>query len=329
MAKAIITILGMGVTGTSFGLALQRADAQAERVGHDKLPEATQAARRLNAVQRGEWNLHNACTGASLILLCIPLGEVEETLGLIREDLRPDTLVFVISDVLQPVTELLARQLPGHRHVVAGHPVVTGIGGDNSPRADRFERAVFAVAAGTDTDPAALELASNFVESIGAQPLFMDPVEHDGVAAGVEQLPQVLGAALVHMLAGAPGWEEGRRLAGRTFAQATQPDKSAEHLYAALAANRANVLLRLAQFERELAAWKQWLVEDAVTGQDQPLQVALADAFAARAAWETQAERKNWDEAAAPTSETPAPNFLRQMFLGNLGQRRSERPPGK
>ena len=64
----------------------------------------------------------------------------------------------------------------------------------------------------------------------GDQPLFMDPVEHDGIAAGVEQLSQLLGGMLVHMLA------------GRAFAQSTQPGKSPQHLFAALTTNRANVL---------------------------------------------------------------------------------------
>jgi prephenate dehydrogenase len=329
MAKAIITIIGMGLTGTSLGLALQRGEAQAEIVGHDKMPEATQAAKRLNAIHRGEWNLHNACSAASLILLCIPLGEVEETLALIRDDLQPDTLVFVIGDILQPAADLLATQLPGHSHAVVGHPIVNGVGGAIIARADRFEKATFVVAAGTTTAPTALELASNFVETVGAQPLFMDPIEHDGIAAGVEQMPQLFAAMLVHMLAGSPGWTETRRLAGRNFAQSTDPGRSPEHLFAALTANRANVLRRIAQFERELAAWKGWLIADAAAGQEHPLQVALADAAAERAAWAAQAELKDWDQPMLPVEENQGPGFLRQMFLGNLGGKRTEKPPGK
>ena len=73
--KPIITILGLGTTGSSLGLALQGAQAQAEIVGHDKLPEAAQAARRINATHRLEWNLHAACSGSSLIVLAMPLNE--------------------------------------------------------------------------------------------------------------------------------------------------------------------------------------------------------------------------------------------------------------
>ncbi len=57
MAKPIITIIGLGLTGTSMGLALQREAGEFEIVGHDKLPEVAQAACKAGAVQRTEWNL--------------------------------------------------------------------------------------------------------------------------------------------------------------------------------------------------------------------------------------------------------------------------------
>jgi len=324
MAKPTITILGLGTTGTSVGLALQRANAEAELVGHDKVPEAAQAARKLNAVPRVEWNLHAACELASLIILAMPLSEVDETLVHIREDVQPNTLVFVISEVLQPAAELLALRLGDHGHAVVGHAILNGVGGSLTPRVDLFDKAVFVVAAGANTDPSALELASNFVESVGAQPLFMDALEHDGIVAGVEQLPQLLGVALVHMLAGSPGWGEARRLAGRAFAQSTDTGRSAAHLFTALKANRANLLSRIAQLERELAAWKQWLAAEPAAGDDHPLQLALTDAVNERAVWEMQAELKNWDPSPQVGGDAQSHGFLRQMFLGNLGNKKSD-----
>ena len=341
MAKPIITILGLGTTGASLGLALQGAQTQAEIVGHDKLPEAAQAARRLNAVGRLEWNLHAACSGAGLIVLAMPLDEAAETLALIAEDLAPNTLLFVLSDVLQGAADLLAKHVPGHTHAVVGHPILNGVGGPLTPRADLFEKTVFVVAAGVSTDGAALELASSFVESLGAKPLFMDPVEHDGVIAGVEQLPQLLGLALVHMLAGSPGWFEAQRLAGRTFAQSTEPGRSPQHLFTALRANRAYLWPRIEQFEAELAAWKRWLMADpqdqSLAGQlfgagaagaepqeaEHPLAAAIHDSSAERGRWEEQAQLGDWTAAPPPVAEAPAsPGLLRQMFFGNLGKKK-------
>ena len=318
MANPRVTILGLGMTGASLGLALQRANAQVETVGHDKRPEAAQAARKANAVQRAEWNLHAACEGASLIVLAIPLNEVAETLDLIREDLPPTTLALVLSGVLTPALSLLEEKLPGHVNAVVGHPILNGVGGAWAPRADLFNEAVFCLAAGVETNPDALELASNFVDTIGAQPLFIDPHEHDGIAAGVEQLPQLLGAVLMRMAATAPGWQEAKRLAGRSFAQMTAFDKSAAGLFNSVQANRANVLQRLEQFEAELAAWKQWLAADTPDEGEPPLLTALSTAEQEHLTWEGQAARHQWDPTPATATDQSSPGLLRQMFLGGM-----------
>jgi prephenate dehydrogenase len=325
MAKPVITILGLGTLGSSLGLALQRTAAQAEIVGHDKMPEAAQEARKHGYVQRVEWNLHAACEGASLIVLAMPLGEIAETLELIREDMRANTLVFVLSDVLTPAAQIVEEKLGKDRgHGVVGHPIVNGVNGPLSPRADMFDKTVFVVAAGASTDPSALELTANFVESVGAQPFFMDPVEHDGLIAAVEQLPQLLGLATVHMLAAAPGWTEAKRLAGRVFAQSTDSGRSAESLVAAMHSNRANLLARLEQFERELAAWKRWLMAE---GEELPLEAAITDSHSERAQWYAQAKLQDWTNAPeADVSTQQSGGLLRQMFFGSWGSKKDPAP---
>ncbi len=324
--KPIITILGLGVTGASVGLALQQANAVVEIVGHDKAPEVGREAGKLKAVHRTEWNLYNACEGASVIVLAMPLHEADETLTLLKDDIGAGTLVLMIADVLAPAAALLAERLSGKGHSVVGHPILNGVGGVLAPRPDLFDKTVFVLAAGAETEPTALELASNFVETIGAQPLYMDPQEHDGIIAGVEQLPQLLALALVHMLANAPAWREAKRLAGRTFAQSTGLGRSGESLARSLVANRENLLLRLEQLEWELAAWKEWLAqEDAPDGAENPAAAVIRAASTEREAWEAQAILKNWDVGPTPPADTSGGNSIfRSLFLGNLGRRKQQ-----
>ena len=67
MSKPVVTIIGLGLTGAGLGLALQREEATFEIVGHDKAPDVVQAAKRVGAVQRIEWNLHRAVEPAELV----------------------------------------------------------------------------------------------------------------------------------------------------------------------------------------------------------------------------------------------------------------------
>jgi prephenate dehydrogenase len=350
MTKPIISIIGLGLTGASMGLGLQREAGNFEIVGHDKMPEVAQEARRLSAVHRTEWNLYKAYAGAELIVVAVPLNELEELLPLLAEEIKPGTLVFAIGNLLQPAIEMGEKHLPEGVHFVAGHAIINGIGSVPSPRADLFEKAVFALTAGVKTDPAALQLASDFVERVGATPLFVDAQEHDGVVAGVEQLPMLLAAALMRSSAAGAGWREARRLAGRHFASATDVGGNAGALFAALQANKEGVLLKLRLLRQELAAWEEWLEAETgevvrkVADQDEPprkegrkeeaeekpaspLMSALTDAVAARQQWEAQAILKNWEEqpTGTPAAAAESGGFLRQMFLGGLGNRQRTR----
>jgi prephenate dehydrogenase len=326
MAKPIITLIGLGTIGSSIGLALQRAAGNFEVVGHDKDGEATQRARRLNAVQRTDWNLHNACDGADMVVLAVPLSSLPELFTHIREDLKPETLILILVNVLQPALELAKTHLSGQRHIVVGHPILTGIGGLLMPRADLFDEATFCLSTSAETDPAAMQLATDLVERLAAKPLFVDAQEHDGLIAGVEQLPQLVAAAVTALNTTATGWREGQRLAGRQFAQATESGGSAQTLFAAWQANRTNLLLRIAQLQQELTDWQALLTGEPPDGQPHPLLARLEQVEEARLRWEGQALLKQWEDVPPPPSRAESRGMLQQMFLGGLLGKGKNRP---
>jgi prephenate dehydrogenase len=326
MAKPKITILGLGVTGASMGLALQREDADFEIVGHDKTQDAVATARKLGAVNRTDWNLHSSCEEADLIITAVPLLELDELYEQIADDLKPGCMVLGIVSLMEPAIAAAERHIPKHAHFVAGHPVLTGVGGTLAIRDDLFENVVFSLAGSVNTDPSALQLASDFIDRIGASPLFVDAVEHDGIMAEVEQLPRVVAAALMRLAGTSRGWREARRLAGRQFAQSTELGGSADQLYSSLRANQDLVLVRLRQMEQELAAWIDMLESEPAEGEEDILLTTLQDVEYERNDWEIHAELKDWDES-SPTAEKKNQKkdsgLIRQMFLGNMFGRRT------
>ncbi|MFN8439627.1 MAG: prephenate dehydrogenase/arogenate dehydrogenase family protein [Caldilineaceae bacterium] len=325
MSKPIITIIGLGTTGTSLGLGLQRTPGNFDIVGHDKNPEVNQQARQAGAVQRAEWNLHRACEGSELIVLATPLDQVPDLLGHIAEDLKPTTLLLAISPLLQPLLNAIKTTLPNHTYAVVGRPVVAALGPLPSPRADLFDGSTFALATTDNTDPAALELASNFVGRVGATALFVDALEHDGMMAGVEQLPQLFSAILMNTNSRSPSWREAQRLAGRAFAQTTDVSLNPAGLAESLRTNRASLLQRIDQLQRDLARWRELLATDPPSdGKDALLEELLA-ASQTRITWEGAVTLKHWDvEPPSPGATEARQGMLRQMLLGGLGGRRGE-----
>lgn len=329
-SKPIISIVGLGLTGTSLGLGLTRQEGNFEIVGHDKIPDATNAASRLGAVDRTSWNLFNAVENAELIVLATPLDELEELLKLLRDDLREGCLILAIAKVMQPAIDLGEKLLPDHVHFVVAHPILSGIGGSLTPRADLYDQVPFCLATSVETDPTAVQLASDFVERIGATPLYMDVQEHDGLIAMVEQLPQFMAAVLLESVSESSAWVEGRRVAGRHFAQSTELGSSPERLFHDFGNNRENLLARIDQFQHSLSKWREMLASDlellAKTESDDrhPLLTSLQQSQRTRDHWETQAILKDWD--IEPLPETPSSRgFMQQMFFGNLFRGREER----
>ena len=311
------------------GLALQKEEGNFVIVGHDRDPDAARAATRAGAIQRSEWNLHNACDGADLIILAVPLSELAELFAHIKEDLRPETVVFSTVNVLRPAIQLAETHLSSETHFVAGHPVLVGIGAPLSIRADLFEEVPFSLAPGVHTDPSAVQLASDLIERMGAKAHFVDVDEHDGIIAATEQLPQLMAVALMRLSTHGTGWREARRLAGRHFARATETDASAAQLFGALMANREPLLQRIAQLEEELVTWRDLLAMDpesaavqSTNGKDEkhPLLAALEEVVAQRDRWEAQAFLKRWDDDGSTPSAATAESkgMFRQMIFGNL-----------
>lgn len=329
MAKPIITIIGLGVTGTSLGLALQRSPGNFEIVGHDKDPEANQQARQSGAVQRAEWNLHRACEGSELIVLATPIDQAPNLLPHIAEDLQPNTLLLALGSLLHPLVQLIDTTIPNHKFTVVGRPVVAAIGPLPTARGDLYDGSTFALATSATTDAAALELASNFVSRVGANALFVDAQEHDGMMAGVEQLPQLLAALLMASNSRTISWREAQRLAGRAFAQASDVSMNPAAMAESFRTNRTNLIQRVEQLQRELSRWRSLLADDAPDGapsggKDELLEELLA-ASQARITWEGHVNMKRWDTEPETAHQTESrQGLLRQMLLGGLsGRKRS------
>ncbi len=95
--------------------------------------------------------------------------------------------------------------------------------GLEAARADLFQGGLMAIVTPATTNSAAIKLAADLTRLLGAMPLFADPLEVDGLMAATHLLPQLMAAALLNATVDQPGWREGRKFAGRAYAEATAP----------------------------------------------------------------------------------------------------------
>ena len=315
MSQSQITIVGLGLIGTSLGLALQQNENDFVIVGHDKERSAVSRAKKLGAIDDSNWNLVNACDKADLIILAIPAAGIAPTLNFIHEDLKPGCLIIDTATIKTPIMEA-ATVLPDNVHFVGGDPVLPeGNLTVEDASADLFKNGSWALCSSASTAPDAIRIASDLIFSIGAQPFFLDAAEHDGLMAAVDGIPTLLAAAVMNAVGNGPAWRETRRMAGEQFETITQlPDFTPEDLSAAVQGNRSNIVHWIDAMIAELGDWKHALQganEEVVTER-------FAEALDLRNQWLALRAKGDWD---APTLSQETPSLWKQMF--GFGGRRA------
>ena len=192
-----VTIVGLGRTGQSIGLALRQGAPSLELVGHDRDPDASRTAQRAGAVHKTHWNLPAACDGAALVILALPAAEVIPTLAALRSELRPGAVVTDTAPIKSPFGRWAKANLPGSVHYVGGHPLAQM---PERASADAFEGSVYCLTPPADAEPEAVAAVIQVVDLLRAQPLFLEAEEHDGLMAALQLLPALAGYATLETL---------------------------------------------------------------------------------------------------------------------------------
>ncbi len=226
MAKPKITIVGLGRIGGSLGLALKRASSDYEVVGHDKDSKAAGLAQKRGAVDKTEWNLLNACDGAGLVILSLPLGGLRDTLKVLGNELQPGVIVTDTASTKVPVMEWAGALQKGVQFV-GGDPIIAPIRAENPAKgieaaeADLFQGGVYCLTPALTVSENAITTLTNFVELLGARPMFLDAQEHDGLIAGAQHLAYILSGTLLRATTASGGWRDLSKLAGHDYMRAT------------------------------------------------------------------------------------------------------------
>ncbi|MCS7177947.1 MAG: prephenate dehydrogenase [Anaerolineae bacterium] len=321
-----ITIIGLGCVGSSIGLALRKREPSLEVIGHDIDPTVARKAAQRGAVSKTHWNLPAACEQAAMVILALPLPAVRETLGVVGPHLEEGCVVTDTATLKVPVLEWARKSLPAHVRFVTGlpipgpkAPVNEPLMGADAARADLFEDGFYCITPAADTDPDAVTALLGLIQAIGARPLFMDPIECDGLQAGAADLPTFIAVALLRTLVESPGWTDMRKLLGYHFALLTGPvvaDAAAWRMETLL--NRENLLRRLDMFLEEVSRIRQWLLEN----DEQALESAYTQAAWGRARWLQERARGMPEGAGEPVPFPSMGEQIARMFFGDLVRRR-------
>ena len=347
MSKPRIAIVGLGFIGGSIGLALHQAEVDFEIVGHDRVHGVARKAKKIGAVDRADWNLVSACEGADLIVIATSVGAIKDTLTAVGPYLKPGCLITDTASIKAQVIEWAEEILPKEVNFVGGDPIVPSTGavlslskgsgrrgdvgaaaagrpseGIDAARADLFSGAIYCLTPSAGAAPDAVRVVSDFVRLLGAKPYFLDPLEHDGLVAGVDHLPFILSTALLGATTESASWQEMRKLAGGAFESATRFVSTDPSTYRdACLVNGPNIVRWIDTCSRRLGELKETiLAEDA-----EKLEQVFEEAMIARQRWLKGVEVGEWEEE--PSEIPTMTSFMGQLLgVGKLGRRRRPEP---
>jgi len=310
--KLQVTIVGLGMIGASAGLALRRYAQKVTIVGHDKDPAKASQAKSLGAVDRTEWNLIKAVSDADRVLLALPVSEIQDTLAAIADDLKSNCVIVDTADVKSQVMQWAAELLPENVHMIGGHPiVVTDKLETAEAQADLFKDRLFCLTPAPHTDARAVQLAADLAEAMGAKPFFLGVVEHDGLVAAVEHVPQVLASALMQATSSGNSWKDMRKLAGSQFYSSTLVTAEDGRAVAdACLANSEQIIRWLDTLIDALGEWRQCLVD----GDDEGLIEMIERGMEANREWMRAYTTGNWEEASLPAEMPTSGTFMRGLI---------------
>jgi prephenate dehydrogenase len=193
-------ILGTGLMGGSFALALRQYFPQTQIIGWDRTEVLDQAAAR-GVIDEGFSALADAMRGADLIYVALPLGAALEQLPEIAQHAAANALVTDACSTKAVMGHAAEKFFRSGTRFLGGHPM----SGKAVKGVDNAEAAIFSgakyVLIGNETE--AEERAQAFtslVEKIGARPVWMDADTHDWAVGIVSHLPQLVSVALAQVI---------------------------------------------------------------------------------------------------------------------------------
>ena len=283
-------LIGCGLMGGSFALALKKAGLVKRVVGYSKSPSTTERARQMGVIDVEAPSALLAVAGADIVLLAVPVSATEATLKAIKHLVTPNMLVMDVgstkTDVVQAARRALRDQVGSF---VPAHPI-TGreVSGVEHAEADLYSGRQVILTPIERTLTAQLKKAEEVWTALGCRVSSMSPESHDEAFAAISHLPHLLAFAFINGLAGQSQADTFLSLAGPGFRDFTRIAGGEPKIWRDIfLANREELLTQSQLFQQALQRLEHLVRSD----DPQALEDMLTLASETRTHWRMGAQR--------------------------------------
>lgn len=277
-------LIGCGLMGGSFALALKQAGLVKRVVGYSKSPSTTERARQMGVIDVEAPSALLAVSGADIVLIAVPVAATESTFKAIKHLVTANMLVMDVGSTKRDVIDAGRRALREHiGSFVPAHPIAgKEASGVEYADPDLYAGCQVILTPIERTLTAQLQKAVDVWTALGCHVIKMAPEQHDASFAAVSHLPHLIAFALMNAITSQPQGRDFLSLAGPGFRDFTRIAASDPKVWRdILISNREELLAQSKVFQRNLHALELMIS----SGNTEALEDLLDQASTTRSNW--------------------------------------------
>jgi prephenate dehydrogenase len=285
-------VIGCGLMGGSFALALKRAGLVKRVIGYSKSPSTTERAKKLGVIDVAAESALLAVSGSDIVLIAVPVAASEATFKAIRHLVEPGVLFMDVGSTKRDVVDAARRVLKERVGAfVPAHPIAgKEVAGIQNADASLYSGRQVILTPLPQTTAELIQKATDVWSAIGSHVLKMTPENHDAAFAAVSHLPHMLAFAYFSSVVKQPAGKDFLSLAGPGFRDFTRIAASDPTVWRdILMSNREEVLKQSQRFRHALDALEHVIR----SGNVEALEDLIRKASDARAGWQMNAPKSS------------------------------------
>lgn len=250
MSFSKATIIGVGLIGASFALALREKGICRNIHGFGRSEDNLRKAKELGIIDDYSPDIRSACRDADLVVLATPVGRFKEIVHEIRDALKENAIVTDVGSVKGGLVFELEALMPEGVHYVGSHPIAgSNRSGFSDSRSDIFQNALCIITPTNKSNKSAVDRIASIWKMLGARLESMDPFRHDEIFAAMSHLPHIIAYAIVNAISDID--EKFIDYAGQGFKDATRIATSSPDLWTDISVLNRNNLLKMIPIFRD------------------------------------------------------------------------------
>jgi prephenate dehydrogenase len=264
VAPRRVAIIGAGLLGGSFGLALRELMNQptggsgkdVEIIGVSRSAASRDAALQSGAVTSATDCVEDACQNADLIVIAVPVDGIVAMVHRSVNHCADDAMVMDLGSTKASIVRAIDQNERASRLFVGAHPIAgSEKTGASFARADLFENKTVVLTPGARTPASLVQRATALWRAVRANVICMSAEQHDQAMASVSHVPHIVASMLAGILKRDSAQHDAVSLVGSGWLDTTRVASGDPDLWTAICRENS------AAIQSELTSAIDWLTQ--------------------------------------------------------------------